>query len=129
MICVDHVWILLNFDFGTSCTRIRKQALRQQQQQNEQADSRLEERWHTTVKEESVAALHFKKKHVHQTKQHKVFSRGCVCQTGLHLDEKKIEPVKFCVTVYATMKTAIFHRFFQNRSQQREEFIRFHKNS
>lgn len=32
----------------------REEALRQQQQQNEQADSRLEERWHTTVKEESA---------------------------------------------------------------------------
>lgn len=37
------------------------QAIRQQQQQNEQADSRLEERWHTTVKEESVAVRHFGK--------------------------------------------------------------------
>lgn len=32
----------------------REEAIRQQQQQNEQADSRLEERWHTTVKEESA---------------------------------------------------------------------------
>jgi len=46
--------------YGQICER-ELQAIRQQQQQNEQADSRLEERWHTTVKEESVAVRHFGK--------------------------------------------------------------------
>lgn len=38
----------------------REEALRQQQQQKEQSESRLEQRWHTTVKEESAALTHLK---------------------------------------------------------------------